>query len=82
MSVKIKLLCLVQGDILQRLFAVNVKPSDSIRDLRKAILAEKPTLRNIGVVPDDIEVWKVGELCWLPLVHKSDSVVVRYTSIT
>jgi hypothetical protein len=69
-----RLLCLVQGDVLDRLFAVRVKPNETVVELRQAILREKPSFLNVNA--DQIEPYKVRKLLCYGPVHKSDPVEV------
>jgi hypothetical protein len=71
-----RLVCLVQGDVLDRLFAVEVKRNETVVELRKAILREKPSF--LGVNPDQIEPHKVRKLSLHGPVHKSDPVEVSF----
>jgi hypothetical protein len=70
MSDEIKLSCWVQGHRLDRGFLVRIKPSNTIADLKKAIQAEKPSFQQIE--PDSLQLWKVGECCWIALAYISD----------
>ncbi|KIM85701.1 hypothetical protein PILCRDRAFT_816902 [Piloderma croceum F 1598] len=56
MSDKIKLLCWVQGDKLDRGFPVRIKPSDIVADLKKAIQAEKLSFQKIDA--DSLRLWR------------------------
>ncbi|KAF5372044.1 hypothetical protein D9615_008077 [Tricholomella constricta] len=53
---EIRLLCWVQGDVINRVFAVRVKRTDTVVELRKAILQEKPSFQNIDA--DELEPHK------------------------
>jgi hypothetical protein len=58
-SDKIRLWCWVLGDAHHRVFAVSIKRSAPIYDLKIAIQAQKPSFKNIDA--DSLNVHKVGE---------------------
>jgi hypothetical protein len=60
MSDEIRLSCWVQGDVIDRVFAVNVNRTHTVVELRKAILQKKPSFQNISA--DELEPHKVAKL--------------------
>jgi Crinkler effector protein N-terminal domain len=51
----IKLFCWIFGD--RELFAVKISPDETVFDLKKAIVAEKPN-RLQGIDADSLRLWK------------------------
>ena len=71
-SDKIKLLCWILGDGPDHIFAIRVGLSNSVIELKEAILEKNPSFQN-AIDAHYLEPWKVGELCWHPSVHDPDS---------
>jgi len=61
MSDEITLLCWVHGDKLKHGFLVTIKQNGAVNDLKQAIQARKPSFREAGVNPYDLQVWKVSD---------------------
>ena len=66
MSDKIRLLCWIQGDGPNHIFAIRVSLSDSVIELKKAI--HEKNVEFHGFNARYLEPWKVGELFWHPSV--------------
>lgn len=60
MSDKIKLLCWVQGDEPNHIFAIRVSLSDSVIELKEAIHKKMPSFQHINA--NSLRPWKVGEI--------------------
>jgi hypothetical protein len=62
---EITLFCWVQGDDVKHIFLVDVKLSDTVARLKKAIQAKGPSLKHVpaGI----LEPWKVSGLYWSAL---------------
>jgi len=59
-SNKIRLHCWLQGDALDCIFSVFISLNDSVYDLKKAILAERPELQPMSAAL--LQLWKVDFL--------------------
>ena len=70
MSDKIRLLCWIQGDGPNHVFAIRVGLSDSIIELKEAIREKNVEFQYFSA--NYLEPWKVGELFWHPSVHNPD----------
>ena len=56
---EIKLWCWVLGDSPKRVFSVSIERSATIHDLKKAILREKPSFKDINA--DCLDLFKVSK---------------------
>jgi hypothetical protein len=66
MTGKLRLLCWIQGDGPNDVFAIRLGPSDSVIELKEAIREKNVEFQ--GFSARYLDPWKVGELFWHPSV--------------
>jgi hypothetical protein len=59
MSQTVDLFCFIQGDDVERQFLVRMQLTDTVAHMKKAIRAEKQSLKDIDA--DILQLWKVSD---------------------